>query len=69
MRSGSGSEEAGWGIVDFRSIRVLADYISDAEYDEAKEQEAIRLEDELSGLEPYRRIGRYLQFSFRKQRV
>jgi S-adenosylmethionine-dependent methyltransferase len=62
-------EQAGWRIVDFRSVRVLADYISDAEYDETKEQEAIRLEEDLSGLEPYRRIGRYLQFSFRKQPV
>jgi S-adenosylmethionine-dependent methyltransferase len=60
-------EESGWRLIDFRAVRVLADYISDDEYDEAKEQEAISLEKELSGLEPYRRIGRYLQFSFRKQ--
>ena len=60
-------EEARWRLVDFRGMRVLADYISDAEYDEAKEQEAILLEEELSGLEPYRRIGRYFQFCFRKQ--
>jgi S-adenosylmethionine-dependent methyltransferase len=60
-------KESGWRLVDFRAVRVLADYISDAEYDQTKEQEAIRLEAELSGLEPYRRIGRYLQFCFRKQ--
>lgn len=60
-------EEAGWRLADFRGMRVLADYIPDAEYDEVKEQEAILLEQELSGLEPYRRIGRYFQFCFRKQ--
>jgi S-adenosylmethionine-dependent methyltransferase len=60
-------EQAGWQAIDFRAIRVLADYIPDDQYDEARERETIALEEELSGLEPYRRIGRYLQFCFRKQ--
>jgi len=48
---------------------VLADYIPEAEYDEAKMQEAMRLEAELGGLEPYCRIGRYLQFCFKKSQA
>jgi S-adenosylmethionine-dependent methyltransferase len=63
----SWGQQATWRLVDLRGIRVLADYISDLDYDETNEREAIRLEKELSGLEPYRRIGRYLQFAFRKQ--
>jgi S-adenosylmethionine-dependent methyltransferase len=62
-------QQAGWQLLDFRGMRVLADYISDAEYDEGKEQEAVLLEQELSALEPYRRFARYLQFAFRKQPV
>jgi hypothetical protein len=34
---------------------------------EAREQELLRLEKELAGLEPYRRFGRYIQFCFRRQ--
>jgi S-adenosylmethionine-dependent methyltransferase len=63
----SWGRQVGWQLVDFRGVRVLADYIPDSEYDDTKEQEAILLEQELSGLEPYRRIGRYLQFCFTKQ--
>jgi len=61
------AKDTSWTVVDFRGIRVLADYIPESEYDDAKEQEALRLEEELACLEPYRRIGRYLQFCFKKQ--
>ncbi len=61
------AREVGWSGLDFRGIRILADYVPDAEYDEAKTLEAIQLEAELGGIEPYRRIGRYLQFCFKKE--
>jgi len=61
------AKDTSWTVADFRGIRVLADYIPETEYDDAKEQEALRLEEELACLEPYRRIGRYLQFCFKKQ--
>lgn len=60
------AEESGWSLRDFRAIRVLADYIPEAELTSAREQELIRLEKELAGLEPYRRFGRYIQFCFKK---
>ena len=62
------AEQSGWWLRDFRAIRVLADYIPEEELTEAREQEVIRLEKELAGLEPYRRFGRYIQFCFKKQR-
>lgn len=61
------AKDTSWTVADFRGIRVLADYIHETEYDDAKEQEVLRLEEELACLEPYRRIGRYLQFCFKKQ--
>jgi S-adenosylmethionine-dependent methyltransferase len=61
------AEESGWSLRDFRAIRVLADYIPEAELTSAREQELVCLEKELAGLEPYRRVGRYLQFSFQKR--
>ncbi len=57
---------SGWALGDFRGIRVLADYIPEVEYTEGKEQQATHLEEKLAGMEPYRRIGRYLQFCFKK---
>jgi len=61
------AKQSGWSLRDFRAIRVLADYIPEEELTEAREQELIRLEEELAGLEPYRRFGRYIQFCFKKQ--
>jgi len=61
------AEQSGWSLRDFRAIRVLADYIPEEELTKDREQELIRLEKELAGLEPYRRFGRYIQFCFRKQ--
>src|SRR5258708_1346113 len=58
--------QAGWVLQEFRAIRVLADYIPDAEYDDARERQVNELEIALSNIEPYRRIGRYLQFCFKK---
>jgi len=58
--------ESGWTLQDFRAIRVLADYIPDSEYDDEKKRKVFQLEDTLGGLEPYRQIGRYLQFCFKK---
>jgi len=59
------ADQAGWSLQDFRAIRVLADYIPEKELTEAREQELLRLEKELAGLEPYRRFGRYIQFCFK----
>lgn len=55
------SSENGWSIRDFRGIRILADYIGQEAAD-SREQDLLRLETRLAGLEPYRRFGRYLQF-------
>jgi S-adenosylmethionine-dependent methyltransferase len=55
-----------WSLQDFRAIRVLADYIPDDEYSESTLLATMALEESLAGLEPYRRMGRYLQFCFRK---
>jgi S-adenosylmethionine-dependent methyltransferase len=61
------AEQSGWWLRDFRAIRVLADYIPEKTLTEAREQELVRLEEELASLEPYRRFGRYIQFCFKKQ--
>jgi S-adenosylmethionine-dependent methyltransferase len=61
------AEQSGWSLRDFRAIRVLADYIPEEELTEVREQELIRLEKKLAGLEPYRRFGRYIQFCLKKQ--
>jgi S-adenosylmethionine-dependent methyltransferase len=63
------AEQSGWSPRDFRAIRVLADYISEEELTEVREQEITLLEEELAGLEPYRRFGRYIQFCFKKRDV
>jgi 2-polyprenyl-3-methyl-5-hydroxy-6-metoxy-1,4-benzoquinol methylase len=63
------AERSGWLLQDFRAIRVLADYIPEEELTKVREQELIRLEKELAGLEPYRRFGRYIQFCFKKRDV
>jgi S-adenosylmethionine-dependent methyltransferase len=60
------STRAGWKLQDFRGIRVLADYIPDDEYSDGKLQEVTALEEQLAGQEPYRRMGRYLQFCFKR---
>jgi S-adenosylmethionine-dependent methyltransferase len=57
----------GWRLRDFRAIRVLSDYVPEEAVSEDREQKLLSLEEELSGLEPYRRIGRYTQFCFDKQ--
>jgi S-adenosylmethionine-dependent methyltransferase len=59
--------QAGWRLRDFGGLRVLADYVPEAELTEAREQELLELEQALSGQEPYRRFGRYLQFAFQKR--
>lgn len=56
---------AGWSLGDLRAIRVLADYMPDADIDEAKEQALLALEEKLAALDPYRHAGRYLQFCFK----
>jgi S-adenosylmethionine-dependent methyltransferase len=61
------SVRAGWDAQDFRAIRVLADYIPDDEYSDAKIREVTALEEQLSGQEPYRRMGRYLQCCFKRR--
>ncbi len=60
------AERAGWALRDFRGIRVLADYIPEEAYDQRRKEGVLRLEEALAGIEPYRRMGRYLQFCFRK---
>lgn len=62
-------EQSGWKLVEFRGIRVLADYIPEAEYTEDKEKQVTRLEEQVAEQEPYRRAGRYLQFCFKKTAV
>lgn len=59
-------EQSGWALQDYRAIRALADYIPETAYDEETKRKVYQLENALSGREPYRRIGRYLQFAFRK---
>jgi len=61
------AEESGWQLRDFRAIRVFSDYIPEEEITEDREEELISLEEKLMGLEPYRRIGRYVQFCFEKR--
>lgn len=56
----------GWKLQSFRGIRVLADYLPEGVRNAEREAAVFRLEDALGALEPYRRIGRYLQFSFKK---
>lgn len=61
------AERSGWSMQSFRAIRVFADYIAESEYDAEKEQTILQLEQRLSEIEPYRRFGRYFQFSFRRE--
>ena len=61
------AQRSGWSMQSFRAIRVLADYIAENEYDADKEQAILQLEQRLSEIEPYRRFGRYFQFSFRRE--
>jgi SAM-dependent methyltransferase len=58
--------DAGWSLNDFRGVRILADYLPAASLTETKKADLYMLEENLAGLEPYRRFGRYLQFAFRK---
>jgi S-adenosylmethionine-dependent methyltransferase len=60
------ADAAGWQLKEFRGMRVLADYVSEQEA-QPREAELLRLETQLATLEPYRRIGRYLQFAFRRR--
>jgi len=60
------AKQAGWQLKDFRGIRVLSDYVSKSE-ERLCEEKLLRLETLLANREPYRRMGRYLQFSFAKQ--
>jgi ubiquinone/menaquinone biosynthesis C-methylase UbiE len=57
------ARDAGWELGGFRAIRVLADYLAE-EVAKSSYDDLLRLENELSALEPYRRFGRYLQFAF-----
>jgi len=52
---------SGWSLGDFRAIRVLADYLPEAEA-AGREDQVIALEKDLAALDPYRRFGRYFQF-------
>lgn len=61
------AEASGWRLRDFRGMRVLADYVPEEGITKGREQELLRLEEALGGLEPYRRIGRYAQFCFEKR--
>jgi S-adenosylmethionine-dependent methyltransferase len=51
----------GLRLVDFRALRVLADYIPETKAS-AQGDALLQLELELAAREPYRRFGRYLQF-------
>ena len=62
----SWAAQAGWTLYGYRGIRVLADYFPQSQMTVAKEAELLRLEEELGGLEPFRRFGRYLQFAFKR---
>ena len=61
------AKESGWLLRDFRAIRIFSDYFPEDEMTKDREHELLTLEEELTGLEPYRRIGRYAQFCFEKQ--
>jgi S-adenosylmethionine-dependent methyltransferase len=58
------AEQGGWSLKDFRAIRVLADYLPEADLNAERERALLALEETLAGLEPYRRCGRYFQFGF-----
>jgi ubiquinone/menaquinone biosynthesis C-methylase UbiE len=60
------AEECGWLLQDFRAIRVLADYIPDEKLTDKELETLLDIEKKLASLEPYRRFGRYIQFSFMK---
>lgn len=55
------TREVGLTLVDFRALRVLADYIPELKAN-AQAEALLQLELELAEREPYRRFGRYLQF-------
>jgi ubiquinone/menaquinone biosynthesis C-methylase UbiE len=57
------AQEVGLRLVDFRAMRVLADYIPE-EQASPQADAVFALEHELAAREPYRRFGRYLQFCF-----
>lgn len=59
--------QTGWTLQGFRAIRVLADYIPEGEYSESTLRATIELEESLAGQEPFRRVGRYLQFCFKNE--
>lgn len=60
------AQRSGWSMQSFRAIRALADYLGEEELDADKEQAILHLEQRLSEMDPYRRFGRYFQFSFRR---
>ena len=63
------AEKAGWCLENFVAIRVLADYLPEAEATGPRERELFALEKELAVEEPYRRFGRYVQFCFKTERA
>jgi S-adenosylmethionine-dependent methyltransferase len=65
----SAAEKADWCLENFMAIRVLADYMPEAEATEPRVLELIALEEELAMQEPYRRFGRFTQFCFKTRRV
>jgi S-adenosylmethionine-dependent methyltransferase len=59
------AEQAGWQLQTFRGLRVLADYVPEQQA-VPSEEAILHLEKTLGSLEPFRRIGRYFQFCFRR---
>ena len=61
-------DQGGWEAKDFRAIRVFADYIPEKGLTSEKEDDIISLELSVADAEPYRNIGRYIQFCCVKKR-
>lgn len=61
------AEQIGWKFQDFRAIRVFSDYIQESELTAKDKKELLEFEKKLADLEPYRQIGRYIQFKFAKR--
>jgi S-adenosylmethionine-dependent methyltransferase len=56
--------EAEWDVVDRRGMRIFSDYIKDSYNDEPSfPQTMVELELKISGMMPYRDIGRYRQWA------
>ncbi len=58
------AEASGWRLNGYHGMRILSDYVPDAEISREDERLLTLLERDMAGRDPYRQFGRYLQFAF-----